>query len=98
MFAGLDSRPALSYNSRHGRNSLPVDDAVAVDGKALRGAVRPDGTQVHLLSAFLQDQGVTVAQARSLDGAQRNPGSRGKPLIPFVSAKPDPDSAALHPG
>jgi hypothetical protein len=37
-------------------------DAVAVDGKALRGAVRADGTQVHLLSAFLQGQGVTVAQ------------------------------------
>ena len=35
-----------------------TDDAVAVDGKALRGAVRPDGTQVHLLSAFLQEQGV----------------------------------------
>ena len=39
-----------------------TDDAVAVDGKALRGAIRPDGTQVHLLSAFLQEQGVTVAQ------------------------------------
>ena len=37
-------------------------DAVAVDGKTLRGAVREDGTQVHLLSAFLQGQGVTVAQ------------------------------------
>ena len=37
-------------------------DAVAVDGKSLRGAVREDGTQVHLLSAFLQGQGVTVAQ------------------------------------
>jgi hypothetical protein len=41
---------------------VDTDDAVAVDGKALRGAVRPDGTQVHLLSAFLQGQGVTVAQ------------------------------------
>jgi hypothetical protein len=39
-----------------------ADDAVAVDGKTLRGAVREDSTQVHLLSAFLQDQGVTVAQ------------------------------------
>ncbi len=37
-------------------------DAVAVDGKTLRGAVREDGTRVHLLSAFLQGQGVTVAQ------------------------------------
>jgi hypothetical protein len=39
-----------------------ADDAVAVDGKVVRGAVRADGTQVHLLSAFLHDQGVTVAQ------------------------------------
>ena len=39
-----------------------ADDALAVDGKTLRGAVRTDGTRVHLLSAFLQDQGFTVAQ------------------------------------
>lgn len=37
-------------------------EAVAVDGKVVCGAVRADGTQVHLLSAFLQGQGVTVAQ------------------------------------
>lgn len=37
-------------------------DAVAVDGKTLRGARRPNGSQVHLLSAFLHGQGVTVAQ------------------------------------
>lgn len=37
-------------------------DALAIDGKTLKGAVREDGTQVHLLSAFLQNQGVTVAQ------------------------------------
>ncbi len=40
----------------------PADDAVAIDGKTLRGARRPDGSQVHLLSAFLHHQGVTVAQ------------------------------------
>jgi hypothetical protein len=37
-------------------------DAIAIDGKTLRGARRLDGTQVHLLSAFLHQQGVTVAQ------------------------------------
>jgi len=37
-------------------------DPVAVDGKTVRGARRPDGSQIHLLSAFLQRQGVTVAQ------------------------------------
>lgn len=35
---------------------------IAVDGKTLKGARRPDGSQVHLLSAFLHQQGVTVAQ------------------------------------
>jgi predicted transposase YbfD/YdcC len=36
--------------------------AVAIDGKTVRGAEREDGTQVHLLSAFVQQQGVIVAQ------------------------------------
>jgi hypothetical protein len=39
-----------------------TDEAVAVDGKTLRGAVREDGRQVHLLSAFLQAQGITLRQ------------------------------------
>jgi hypothetical protein len=39
-----------------------TDEAVAVDGKTLRGAVREDGRQVHLLSAFLQAQGITLTQ------------------------------------
>lgn len=38
------------------------DDALALDGKALRGAGRADGAQVYLLSAFLDDQAATVAQ------------------------------------
>ena len=38
------------------------EEAIAIDGKTLKGARREDGTQVHLLSAFLQTQGVTVAQ------------------------------------
>ena len=37
-------------------------EAVAVDGKVLKGAVRADGTQVHLLSAFLHGQWATIAQ------------------------------------
>jgi len=39
-----------------------VAEVIAIDGKTLKGARREDGTQVHLLSAFLQTQGVTVAQ------------------------------------
>ncbi|WP_372443531.1 ISAs1 family transposase [Acidithiobacillus ferrooxidans] len=37
-------------------------EAVAVDGKVLKGAVREDGSQVHLLSAFMHGQGATIAQ------------------------------------
>ena len=37
-------------------------DAIAVDGKTMHGARRPDGSQVHLLSAFLHQQGLTTAQ------------------------------------
>ena len=36
---------------------------VVIDGKTLKGARRKDGTQVHLLSAFLAHVGVTVRQA-----------------------------------
>ena len=42
------------------------EDSVAVDGKTLKGARRSNGTQVHLLSAFLHQQGITVAQ-REID-------------------------------
>lgn len=38
------------------------NEAVAFDGKTIRGARRPDGTQVHLLSAVLHSSGVTIAQ------------------------------------
>lgn len=40
-------------------------EAVAVDGKVLKGAVRAEGAQVHLLSAFLHGQGVTIAQKQT---------------------------------
>jgi predicted transposase YbfD/YdcC len=35
---------------------------IAVDGKTLRGARRPDGTQVHLLSALDTSTGIVLAQ------------------------------------
>ncbi len=38
------------------------DHAIAVDGKVLKGAKRENGTQVHLLSAFLHNEAVTVSQ------------------------------------
>jgi predicted transposase YbfD/YdcC len=36
---------------------------VAVDGKAVRGAKRPDGTQVQLLAALRHDTGMVIGQA-----------------------------------
>jgi hypothetical protein len=44
------------------RRDDPDQPAVAVDGKTLRGAVQPDGRQVHLLSAMTHDDGVVIAQ------------------------------------
>ena len=35
---------------------------MAIDGKTVRGAKSEDGSQVHLLSAFLPRQGVTLGQ------------------------------------
>jgi hypothetical protein len=37
-------------------------DAIAVDGKTLRGSRGPDGKPVHLLSALLHKEGVVVSQ------------------------------------
>lgn len=36
---------------------------IAIDGKTLRGAVRPDGTQPHLLSAYDVTEGTVLGQA-----------------------------------
>jgi hypothetical protein len=41
---------------------LSSGNAVGIDGKTLRGARREDGTKVHLLSAFIHQQGITIAQ------------------------------------
>jgi len=71
------------------------DDALAVDGKTLRGAVRSDGTQVHLLSAFLQGQGVTIAQ-REIP-AKTNEIPEIKPLLePLALAGQVVTADALH--
>jgi Domain of unknown function (DUF4338)/DDE_Tnp_1-associated/Transposase DDE domain len=41
---------------------LSAGNAIGIDGKTLRGARRDDGTKVHLLSAFIHQQGITIAQ------------------------------------
>lgn len=38
------------------------DPAIALDGKALRGALGPEGQPVHLLGAVLHGEGIVVAQ------------------------------------
>jgi len=40
------------------------DEAIAADGKTLRGSTGKGGSQVHLLSALLQQSGVTIAERR----------------------------------
>ena len=42
--------------------SLRAGDALALDGKTLRGARRKDQRQVHLLSLVVQSSGITIAQ------------------------------------
>ncbi len=53
--------------------------AVAVDGKAVRGAVGQDGKQVHLLGALVHKQGVVIGQ-RQVDG-KHNEITEFKPLL-----------------
>ncbi|MEW6663217.1 MAG: ISAs1 family transposase [Bacillota bacterium] len=37
-------------------------EAIAIDGKTLRGAHTPDGKAVHLMAAFLHKEGSVIAQ------------------------------------
>jgi DDE_Tnp_1-associated/Transposase DDE domain len=48
-------------------------EAVALDGKTLRGARKGRGHQVHLLSAILQGEGVVVAQREVRDKSNEIP-------------------------
>lgn len=40
---------------------LASGNVIGIDGKTLRGARREDGTKVHLISAFIHQQGITIA-------------------------------------
>ena len=53
---------------------------VAVDGKAVRGAKRPDGTQVQLLAALRHDTGMVLAQ-RNVDNDKTNEILAFAPLV-----------------
>ena len=43
-------------------SALFCSDAIAFDGKVLKGARTTDGSQLHLLSAVVHQQGITIAQ------------------------------------
>lgn len=45
-----------------GAKAVGARQAIALDGKVVRGAWRPDGSQVHLLSAISHDTAVVLAQ------------------------------------
>jgi len=53
--------------------------AIGIDGKTIRGARRADGTQVHLLSAFLHQEGLTIAQREVSSKTNEIP--EAKPLL-----------------
>jgi DDE_Tnp_1-associated len=59
-------------------------EQAAADGKAVRGAVRSDGSQAHLLSVFQVTGGCTLAQ-REVDAKTNEAGalSSGAPYPPF---------------
>jgi hypothetical protein len=48
-------------------------EAVAIDGKTLRGAQRENGTQVHLLSAVLHGTGVVLGQSEVAEKSNEIP-------------------------
>ena len=48
-------------------------EAVAIDGKTLRGAQRANGTQVHLLSAVLHGTGVILGQSEVAEKSNEIP-------------------------
>ena len=57
-------------HTAHGRDDDAPLIPVRVDGKTVRGARNPDGSQVHLLAALAGQQGVVAAQAEV--GAKTN--------------------------
>jgi hypothetical protein len=69
--------------------------AVAVDGKTLRGAVDPDGHQVHLLSALVHKEGVVIGQ-RLVDPAHNEITAFQPLLAPLDLAGMVVTADALH--
>ena len=64
---------------------LFTGDAIGFDGKVLKGARREDGSQVHLLSAFVHQEGITVAQRQIAAKSNEIPAAR--PLLEPLDLK-----------
>lgn len=70
-------------------------EAVAVDGKMLRGAVGSDGKRVHLLAALIHKEGVVLNQ-RQVDGKSNEIPEFGPLLRPLDIAGMVVTADALH--
>lgn len=64
VIQGVDPQTVDSTIGQWLSNLADPDDDIAIDGKTSRGAKDKDGKAVHLLSAFLHRQGVTLAQVQ----------------------------------
>lgn len=74
---------------------LSSGSAIGIDGKTLKGARRKDGTKVHLLSAFIHQQGITIAQKEV--SAKSNEIPSAIPLLESLNLKGKVVTAdALH--
>jgi len=69
-------------------------DAIAIDGKTLRGARRDGGKSVHLLSALLQKEKVVIAQ-KEVD-SKSNEICSAKPLLESVNLEGRVVTADVH--
>lgn len=65
--------------------SLCDGSAVAFDGKVLKGARNDNGSQVHLLSAIIQQEGITIAQKQIASKSNEIPTAR--PLLEPLDLK-----------
>jgi hypothetical protein len=66
-------------------HSLFSGSAVAFDGKVLKGARHEDGSQVHLLSAIVHQQGITIGQKQIASKTNEIP--TAKPLLQPLDLK-----------
>jgi hypothetical protein len=66
-------------------HSLFSGSAVAFDGKVLKGARHEDGSQVHLLSAIVHQQAITIAQKQIASKTNEIPTAR--PLLQPLDLK-----------